>query len=239
MMTAWGNARRIARRTARGNASAVSARAQPGGRLTRLRIVAADLACLGPCRSRLVRGRRPRTERRAEPAAGRRSGKLRSSPGYDRGRRRRLQTRWRASTRGLHVLSPTRPRSALWSEAFRGPRGRESGRPLSETGLGERKPRTMSETRTCIGTSGINISCVSRASIQPAASASSSRGRRRRPSGGRPRRATWPHTPSGQDPAGDPDRCRPAGGTPGMTGLPRSMVPKPSRTARRLRFERE
>ncbi len=207
MMTAWGNARRNARRTARGNASVVSPPEWPGNRDVRIGIVAANLACLGPCRSRLSAAPRPRTERRAEPADGRRGGKLRSSHGYDRGRRRRLQTRWRASTRGLHVLSPTRTRSALWSEAFGVPAGRNRGGAFRTLAQFSWRPRSMSETRTCIGNSEARISPASRAAIGPAGPATSPR-RRLRPSSGRPRRATSPHTTGGEHLAGDPHQCR-------------------------------
>lgn len=86
------------------------------------------------------------------------------------------------------------------------PRGRNRGGAFRMLAWISRRPRAVSETRTRICYSDGSIFPVSHAASAPAATAPS-RGRRRRPWSGRPRRATSLHATSGEDPAGHPDGC--------------------------------
>ncbi len=88
-----------------------------------------------------------------------------------------------------------------------GAKGRNRGGAFRMLAWISRRPRPVSETRTCAGSSEATSLPVSRAPIGLAGPAASPR-RRLRPSSGRPRRATSPHTANGEHPAGDPHQCR-------------------------------
>jgi len=145
MMTAWGNARRNARRTARGNACVVSPPAWPGNRDVRIGIVAADLACLKPCRNCLSAALRRHAEERAGPAGGL------GAAGYEAPTAtiERANAAWRGGgkpPRADSTFSPPRGKGLpIVSEAIGVPAERNRGGPFRKLAATNRRPRTMSE----------------------------------------------------------------------------------------------
>lgn len=197
-MTARGNARGTARWIARGNAHVVCVRSRQSS------IEGVAVASTFPhlAASSRRRPRRRRLEggaRFTSPVGCEPRERVPPRPGRERGvsRCRVHLPPLRRLLQGVVLVR------CVWGE----PRGRNRGGPFRMLAWISRRPRPVSETRTCTGSSEVTAFLVSRAAIGPAGAAASPR-RRLRPSSGRPRRATSPHTRSGEHLAGDPHQCR-------------------------------
>jgi len=199
-MTARGNARGIARRIARGNAHVVCARS----RQSSIEGVAVGVD-LPPVSQPPHAGDQGGGGSREKPASRAPSvasleneiNRVRADGGVSRGR--------------LHLPPPGCFLKAVVHVRRSGePTGRNRGGASRTLARISRRPRPVSETRTCIGSSKVTAFLVSGAAIGPAGPAASPR-RRLQPSSGRPRWATSPHATGGEHPAPDPHDCCRAG----------------------------